>query len=430
MNLSPTISNNGIWFFLAGLVLIIQYVRPHDIFTSLEVIRPYLLAVTLLTACILISGKNWFQTNHAQMTQIWLLLAVMVCLFPLSSYHAQAYETIRVFALLIPLMLSVLILVDNVSRLKQVVLFLTIMTSFIAIRGLATHGGFEKGTHFTAGNFLSDPNDYSLFMNMMLPFPFACLSFVKSRFKKFLCFGVIALIILSIIISFSRGGLLGLICVAVTLAMFHPRRKAFLLSGTLIMLLVVPFVINDQWKDEMSTATDTRSDTAQTRLVMWEASFKAFLHKPIGIGPGNVGAVSYKYVDSPDFPEQYFYGTVAHSVWFTALAEWGIVGFLIFLNIIYLNFKDTLLIARIPASTLDQLFIKSFGISCMASLVGILSSGTFLTINYYPHFWYLTAIICAASKLVYDLDFPKHQREGLEQMMHLEKLNMQEVKMI
>ena len=47
----------------------------------------------------------------------------------------------------------------------------------------------------------------------------------------------------------------------------------------------------------------------------------------------------------------------------------------------------------------EKNYIYYLSLAFMASLVGYFSSGTFLSVLYYSHYWYITAILVATVKI-------------------------------
>jgi hypothetical protein len=60
----------------------------------------------------------------------------------------------------------------------------------------------------------------------------------------------------------------------------------------------------------------------------------------------------------------------------------------------------------------DYRFAYFLSLAFMASLAGFFASGTFLSVLYYPHYWYLTAMIAATRKVVDNADPPKSTALG------------------
>jgi putative inorganic carbon (hco3(-)) transporter len=142
-----------------------------------------------------------------------------------------------------------------------------------------------------------------------------------------------------------------------------------------------------------------------------------FLDHPLmGVGPGNFG------VWFPDYYLQYgsksagnMWGRVAHSLYFTLLPELGITGVLLFVGLLWHNFKDHKYLAALDrrkeemlsASSLSlqdqdairgairKLHFLSLGYS--GALIGYLVTGAFIAVLWYGYFWTLTAFWVATA---------------------------------
>jgi O-antigen ligase len=112
-------------------------------------------------------------------------------------------------------------------------------------------------------------------------------------------------------------------------------------------------------------------------------------------------------------------GFAAHSLYFTLLAELGIAGFLIFGAILWFNWKDIRRIigqtrrrkpervvlhetTALPADTEfldDSNCLRLYAHGTLAGLLGYLTSGIFLSVFAYPHFWIFTALVAVLKRV-------------------------------
>jgi len=199
--------------------------------------------------------------------------------------------------------------------------------------------------------------------------------------------------IVSVIQSYSRGGFLGLVGVIGIIWLFSPNKKILLAIAMLGMVTFLIFVPKDYTK-LVSTSLDTNQSTAQTRLTAWKISLKAFMDNPMGIGINNTSGVLWHYDDYHKNKEE-LWGDVSHSFWLTALTEGGVIGFGIILLLLFFNISNCIRLGRLIEINDDVRYLKYFGRAYIGALVGFLVSGTLLTVNYYPHLWYMSGMIAA-----------------------------------
>jgi hypothetical protein len=236
--------------------------------------------------------------------------------------------------------------------------------------------------------------------------PFIILSYKFSRnpiSKSFYGLGILLTLIVSLL-TYSRGGFLGLITVFIVLIAYSKNKVPIIMIGLILAIISSLFIGND-WLVIMSSSTDLNSPTAITRITMWDATWKVFLDNPIGVGTNNIPVLAHEHIPDGILGRLSYtwQDSVAHSFWLTALAEWGFIGFILLLKIIWLNIKDCYRLSRIYIDSYESAYLNLFGVSALASFTGFLVSSSFLTVNYYPHFWYMTSIIWAAIGIQYSI---------------------------
>jgi len=122
-------------------------------------------------------------------------------------------------------------------------------------------------------------------------------------------------------------------------------------------------------------------------------------HPIVGVGPTNYQYNSFEY-ESPDQQAKGLnvWGRAAHSLYFTLLAELGIVGVVIVVSLVIFNFRENRAVRRLyktlhasgttPPERLQQFYILNVLTRANdAAMVAYLVTGAFLSVLYYPHFW-------------------------------------------
>jgi O-antigen ligase len=389
-NALPNHTSNQKWFYFTLLYLVIDYGRPQDII-PIGVIRPGMLSIIVLTLFIL--GNAGLIRNILSNKQIKLILYFVLLLFvyvPFATNNYWAYLAAKNMLLFIPFIISIAICVDTVKRLKQLVTVLIILMAYMSLFSI-----FHKG--MGTGAYFKDENDLSLYINTYLPFSYFLYLGSKSKLEKLFYLLCIGLGLLGVITSFSRGGLVGLIAMTCVAWIFAPNkmRNIFILC---ILFSVAFIFIDKSYINEMSTITDVSDGTANERILSWEAGWNMFLDNPLGVG-GNNFMIRFPEYQSGEFTRG-MWGRAAHSLWFTLLPELGILGVLIYFKLLYTNLRDIFHLKKID-KTLgeDYAYINSLSLALLASFVGYFASATFLSVLYYPHYYYLTAIIVAMMSL-------------------------------
>jgi O-antigen ligase len=248
------------------------------------------------------------------------------------------------------------------------------------------------------------------------------LFFAQRAMQKALFVGAFGVLTAAVIATFSRGGFLGLLSVLVYCFLVSPRKKLAMTVGTVLVVGMLSFAPSGFWT-EMSTivedAENTESGTGALRREFWAIARAMFYANPIfGVGFKNF-PWTVKLYESPDQVSRVgrsYGGVVAHSAYFTVLAELGLSGAVIFVAIVGYNFRDTRRVIRAgamwgrkwwlpagdsswhatdPAIRRDLDKAACYARAIEASMLGYLVSGFFLSVFDYPHFWTMTAVIVA-----------------------------------
>ncbi len=376
-------------FALVIIFLFFEYGRPQDQFSVIGALYPGLILILLMLVAWLKHG-NFRTVASPQATCIMLMLFLMAFHVPFATNNFWAYKQTEGFLLLLPFCISIVLFVDRFERLRAFMKWWNVLAFYIAVNGIL-------GSGVAGSSFLGDENDFSLLMNVMLPFALCLFRYERKMIMKLAYLTTALLCVVSIVSSQSRGGFVGLIAVLAVIWLASPRK---ILSLVLVGVLALGvYVAADQkYWDRMSTIEDTNQETNRERLESWQAGWDMFKDHPLGVGPGNYGIRITEY--ERDLFVRNMWGRAAHSLWFTLLPELGIPGVLLYLALLRLNLRDLWYLRRLSTESDNDRFASLLSVAFMASLAGFFASGTFLAVLYYPHYWYLSAMIVATRKIV------------------------------
>lgn len=253
------------------------------------------------------------------------------------------------------------------------------------------HGGHGVGGYFT------DENDLALFVLFVLPFCYFLLFAKEKKVKKIFYLAALLIGLAAIIASRSRGGMVGLCVVAFVTWLFSDRKILSLCLLGILILFTVLLGDASYWQ-EMSTATDPNDTTATARLESWASGWKMFLDNPLGVGGNNYQVRFHEY--QTEWFKRGMWGRVAHSIWFTLIPELGIPGIILYICLTIKNFKDIATLQRPPINEdPGSIYLRALAPAFICSILGYFAAGSFISVLYYPYYWYLTGIIVVAARL-------------------------------
>jgi probable O-glycosylation ligase (exosortase A-associated) len=391
-------------FVLVLGYVLVEFGRPHNWIPILGYLRPGvivlgggILAMAIKRPAIPTLGK-------------WVLafLGLMLILAPFAYNNGMAVRTTRDFALMtVGAILPIMCFVDSFERFRTLLRFWVWIHVPLALYSI-THRGFG------IGSFLADENDFAMAMNMAIPYAFALLAVERGVVRRTCLFVALGILILATAVTLSRGGFIGLAAVLVMLWVRSPRKLVSLILVIVMTLALVMLAPAKYWTEVSTISTSTsENDTGYQRLYLWKIAWRMFLDNPVlGVGPANYQYNNFFYEDEKETSRgTHVWGRASHSVYFTVLPEYGIVGTVLFFIIVVKGIVARRRALRTCRSQLAREDLSSesrerfhFYQNMLAGMDGgivtFLVTGAFLAVLYYPHLWVLTAFTAVALRLV------------------------------
>lgn len=375
------------WLFFLTVYFAIEFTRIHTL-ASLDFLDPNKFTVIIL--CIFLwKNGNLANIIKGQIKLILCFTCLLAVYVPLATNNYYAYQTARLMAIYIPILLSIAVLINTRERIIWLLGLFTALIAFNAIYGIFNGGRGPGGT-------VGDENDLGLFFVTFLPFLFFSSSHFKEKYKKLMINIIIVVSLIAFVLTFSRGAFVGILAMGFVYWWYSQKKFQIAILFSLLTILFIIYA-GDEYKQEMTTITDTSSGTAKIRFESWKSGFNMFLHNPLGVGGNNFQIHFDEY--QTDYFKREMWGRVAHSLWFTLIPETGIVGMILYFLIIYHVLKDIFYVRRLSAyrlrSNIDDSFYYDISTALLASLVGFFAAGSLLSVLYYPYFWILAVLVFA-----------------------------------
>ncbi|MGH9508348.1 MAG: O-antigen ligase family protein [Terriglobales bacterium] len=248
-----------------------------------------------------------------------------------------------------------------------------------------------KGVGVGSTGFFANSNDFAL--AMCVAWPLAGILILGEDKKWLRLFMLTSFITFSsaLMLSGSRGGLLGALSVALVACIIYRRRTLGFLM-VLVLTLGVLYVLPDANKDRVRSAASGSDPNVLTRLNLWKMGLRMYLDNPIwGVGPNNFRPESVHYQPEGAANRR---PLTPHSIHIQALSEVGALGTLALIWIVAKALRLNLRTCRRvwQEGKVKQSLEWFFASGLNLALVGYLVSGSFLTVLYYPHLWFLLAL--------------------------------------
>lgn len=332
---------------------------------------------TLASMCMAKEKQNPFVG-----APIWWLVAFNVWIsitLPFSIFVAEStplwQRSLKIFFMFY---ISLSLITDR-RRLDTFIWIVVVSLAYYGLKGgvftILSGGNYRV---WGPGGFIEGNNEVALAVVAIIPLMrYLQMQMTSSRAKKVMT-AAMALCVVMVLGSYSRGALLG---VGAMGAFFWLKNDGKVQWGLLILLLGLAgaAVMPDAWFDRMDTIKTYEGDSsAQGRINAWWMAWNLARDRLFGGGfmIWN-GTVFQMYAPVPDDPH------AAHSIYFQVLGEHGFIGLFLFLGIGVSTWLAARNLIRAGSSDPEHKWAADLGAMVQVSMIGYGVTGAFLSLAYF-----------------------------------------------
>jgi O-antigen ligase len=333
----------------AGVVAfsLLLYLRPQDLFPGLIGEFPLAKIVGAVTLVVYIFSRlHWGE----KLTILPLEAKMVVTIFGLGWLMAPfALEPGRSFETLldtyIKVLLIFLMMINLIDKRERLLLIIKAIMICGAILGVGAVKSYAEGNlkmegsriEGMVGGIFGNPNDLATSLNLLIPLA-VILAVTQRGLWRWLSLASVSVMTLGVIVTFSRGGFLGLM-LGVGFLLWRlgekSRARTVFLAAVAggILLVAMP----GSYSSRLLTILDTKSDetgSAQERRALLDRAISLAVKRPIiGVGMSN-------------FPIYSVNQRVAHNSYLEISAELGLAGLIAYLILIFAPLRTCRAIER------------------------------------------------------------------------------------
>jgi O-antigen ligase len=358
-------------FYFAAVTLAVYVpaqLSTEGTLTMLSTEVKCILALTALALLTMLSGKDyvtsWDKFNDTFIKAV-LIFVVMV----------NVVRTRRRFLGLIWLSLSI-------------ALYLSFMAIDLSLKGEFKTEGYRVAVEI--GGLFGNPNDMALHLVTMTPIAVVLGIAARSFGARIFYFGMAGLFVAANVVTYSRGGFLGLLVAAAVLAWKIGRKNRLnvVIASTLasgLFVLLAPGNYGLRLLSIFIPGLDPVGSSDQRKLLFFRSIFVT-LRNPWGIGMGN----------SPIMNDN---NLQWHNTYMQIASELTVLGLLIYLIFLISPFRKLGAIERtlFAKTEIDWFYYLSIGLQ--ASIVGFMVSSFFVSVAYNWFVYYLIAYAVAFRRI-------------------------------
>ena len=309
-----------------------------------------LLICTALSLFLKVAINKNFKLKYFK-TNAWVLMfALVIGICAVTSISLE--ESRNIALLMIAFVLSYFVVINTIENKKQFKFILyifsiaAVITAFYGLYqymfgDLYSQAWLDKemfeDIKMRVYSTFENPNVYGEYLILAIPIIAGLLWTEKGIFKKLFWLGSLGVTMLALALTFSRGCWLGIILAIGLLAIMIDRR--FILLG-IVALLFLPFVLPESIINRFLSIGNMGDSSTSYRVYIWMgtlAMLADYWFSGIGLGITSFNTIypiySYNDISAPH----------SHNLYLQLVVEFGIVGLIVFLGMLYNFYKETII---------------------------------------------------------------------------------------
>jgi putative inorganic carbon (hco3(-)) transporter len=399
---------HGVTFFCLFIFSIVLFLRPYELIPALSSFKSmafWVGIVTLLVFAVTQVAVEGNLTARPREVNMVLLVGLAALLsIPMAIDPAEAW---KVFSDLVIKTVVIFIVIVNVVRTEwrmrllwfliigvSIYLSLSLISDYQA--GIFKIGAAETNTQRVAGaikGLFDNSNDLALHLVTIIPIAFALGIEKKGLIRKAVYFPITLLMVAAVIITFSRGGFLGLISMTLVLARKLSRRNktaamATLVLGVIFFFAVAPASYSGRLATIFDSASDITGSSSQRSQVLKRSILVALRYPLFGVGIGNFHHKSFQEL-----------GT--HNAYTQVAAETGIPAMIAYIIFLVHPLRKLRLMEREMYERNETSRFYYLSIGLQASVVGFMVASFFAAVAYQWYIYYLVGYAIALRRIYY-----------------------------
>ncbi|NLJ79027.1 MAG: polymerase [Tissierellia bacterium] len=296
----------------------------------------------------------------------------------------------------------IFVLVNTIKTKKDFNILITCLIIAAALVGIQGLLQYKEGVKMEAGwvdlirnpeiniriySAFGNPNILAEYLVMTIPISLALFWYSKRLFKKIFFFATTIILLLSLMLTLSRGGWLGMAFGALIFALLVERR---LLLLAIPLATIMVYTLPERIFNRLLSIWEFKDFSSISRVNMWQTAL-GIIHRNWLIGVG-FGYIPFRMVYSSYAGHMGGYYHI-HNTYLQTLGETGIVGLIILIFLIFTLFKYS--IKRLIGG--EDRYAKVMAGGLLAGLAGILFHGLVENILYMPKiiatFWIMIGLL-------------------------------------
>jgi len=369
----------------------LSYMNPHKLGWGFATEMPFTALAAAATLIGIVISRDIRLPRPSVIVVLWLLWVLWMTVSNWFAIYPDLAGEEWKRTMKIQLMIAAtVLLIYNRQKLDGLIWIVFISVGFYGIKGgiFTILTGGQYIVWGPPGGFFAGNNSLALALLMVIPLGFYLYSQQTNKPVRMAIVGSIALSVLAVLASYSRGAFLGAVATFGVLAL-RSRFSILAIPATVVLLLGAFLFMPDDWRQRIDSIQNYKEDgSAMGRINAWHFAVNLANDRPL-VGGGFQTfepKLFYKYAPNPtDFHD-------AHSIYFEVLAEHGYVGLILFLLLGLSTYREGGKITRLCRDREELKWAENLSRMIQLSLVPYAVSGAFLGLAYFDLYYLLIAM--------------------------------------
>jgi O-Antigen ligase/Family of unknown function (DUF5935) len=402
-------------FALLFLFSIVLYYRPYEMIPALSSLTQMAFYTGIATLAVYLVTQLSLEGNLTarprEINLVLLLVLAALLSMPLAVSPADAWEKFTEMLLKTVLIFIVLVnVVRTELRLRMLLLLVLVVSIYLSINaindyrmGLFGTGALESHDARITGSIrgiFENSNDLAMHMVSMIPIAVALGLGSRNILKKLAYLGATGLMVGAVVVTFSRGGFIGLVAASLLLVRRLGKKNraattAAMVFAVIMFLALAPGAFSSRLSTIFNSSADLTGSSSQRTEVLKRSFWVALRYPLTGVGIGNFKHKSPRNLET-------------HNAYTQVAAEMGIAAMVVYILFLVHPLKRLRLIENESYSKQEQTRFYYLAIGLQGSLVGFMVSSFFGAVAYHWYVYYLVGYAVCLHRL-YIMKFqPEH----------------------
>ncbi|NOZ52949.1 MAG: putative O-glycosylation ligase, exosortase A system-associated [Gammaproteobacteria bacterium] len=380
----------------------IGYMAPHRLAWGHAYTFPFAQLIALVTIIGLIFSKD---PKRFPLTPVTVCLLVFIGWMGVTTVFAINFDSamsLYIKVLKIQLVILITLLVINTKeKIYYMIWVIVLSLGFYGVKGgvFAIATGGNAHVLGPPDTFITGNTELGLALVMTLPLMYYLMGESKNKWIKRGFYAAMALTVVAVIATYSRGALLG-VCAMGFFLFLKSDRKLLVATSVILAVPIALIFMPSQWLDRMKTIETYEEDaSAMGRIKAWEFSYDMASQRLLGGGFESFVPENYMRF-SPGLVQEGERFQAAHSNYFQVLGHHGFIGLFLYLLFLILTWRTGTWIIKNTRDKPELSWAKSLAPMIQISMVGYCVSGAFLGLSYFDLIYHLAAILVVTKVIV------------------------------